>query len=87
MWFLIDYDRRAGKLEAIREFGDAQRREAEEARLALELQQRSAGIEHEVVLLDAANESALRKTHRRYFESLEEMITSTSYSSSIADKP
>jgi hypothetical protein len=32
------------------------------------------GIDHEVVLLDAASEDALRMTHRRYFEDLRQIL-------------
>ena len=49
-------------------FADAERKIASDTRLALEIDQRQQGIEREVVLLDAASETALRKTHRRYFE-------------------
>jgi len=76
MWFLIDYNRRAGKLMAITQFAATDRIAAEDARLALELEQRLAGIENEVVLLDAASEQALRKTHRRYFESWQSIAAS-----------
>jgi hypothetical protein len=76
MLFLVDYDRRAGKLLELRHFSDTERQKAEDARLTLEIEQRKSGIEHEIVLLDAANEAALRKTHRRYFETVESMAKS-----------
>jgi hypothetical protein len=68
--FLIDYDRGAGTLATLRTFPDCARQEASEARLALELDHKRAGIEHEVVVLEASSEDALRRTHRRYFEDI-----------------
>jgi hypothetical protein len=70
MIFLLEYDRNSGKLIAQATFTDSLRPEAESARLALELRNLEHGIEHEVVLLDAASEEKLRVTHKRYFESL-----------------
>jgi hypothetical protein len=32
------------------------------------------GIQREVVLLQAENEDALRKTHRHYFEDIRELV-------------
>jgi hypothetical protein len=77
MLFLIDYDRRAGKLAAIKQFDETRRKEAGDARLALEMEQQRSGVDHEIVLLDAEDETALRKTHRRYFETVEAMVEST----------
>jgi hypothetical protein len=73
MLFLIDYDRRDGKIVTLRTFEDSQRRDAQEARLELELALNRRGIEREVVLLDAADEAAIRRTHRRYFADLAEL--------------
>jgi hypothetical protein len=70
MLFLIEYERRKGRLVTNRRFDDAQREEAERARLELELRVNREGVEHEVVLLEAASEEALRTTHQRYFEKL-----------------
>ena len=69
MIFLIDYNRQTGKLK-LPAYKDAQRKTAEETRLQLELEYARRGIGHEVVILDAANRRALRKTHRPYFEDL-----------------
>jgi len=71
MIFLIQYDRAAGKIVSFTRFTEAQRDKAATARLALEIQLNERKIGHEIVLLDAANEEALHKTHRRYFENLE----------------
>lgn len=73
MLFLIEYDRQRGKLVALTEFGDEDWSVAEAARLDLELRLNRNGAIREVVLLDAANQEALRLTHRRYFEGLAEL--------------
>lgn len=70
MIFLIQYDRKAGEVISISEFRDECRSEAAEARLALEIELFSSGTDGEVVVLEAESETALRKTHRRYFEKL-----------------
>ena len=72
--FLIEYDRGQGLLVSFREFADSQRQEAEVARLNLELSV-NRGKEREVVLLEAASEDAIRRTHRRYFERIEDLIS------------
>jgi hypothetical protein len=79
--FLIDYNRTSGTISTLRSFPDSARQEASEARLALELDQKQKGIEHEVVLLEAASEQALRKTHRRYFEGVAELAQAPGESS------
>jgi hypothetical protein len=71
MLFLVEYDRKAGQLVSLSPYSCADRHAAQEAHLCLELKLRTDGVEHEVVLLEAASEGALRKTHRRYFETLE----------------
>jgi hypothetical protein len=40
----------------------------------MELELNRLGIEREVVLLEADTEEALRRTHRRYFEGLAELL-------------
>jgi hypothetical protein len=74
MIFLIEYDRSQGRLITFRNFEDRQRKEAEESRLGIELDLNRKGVNHEVVLLDAADEAALRRTHRRYFEDLRQIL-------------
>ena len=74
MVFLIEYDQHKGTLVDLRRFDDAERRNAEVLRLDLELDLNRRGVEHEVVLLEAESESALRRTHRRYFETLRELL-------------
>jgi hypothetical protein len=73
MIFLIEYDRRRGRLVSLRSFDESKRLGAENARLDLELRLNKLGIKREVVLLEAVNEDALRRTHRRYFETLAEL--------------
>lgn len=75
MIFLIEYDRDAGRIIQIRFFDAAKRGDAEAARLALELKLNRALVAREVVLLEAADEEALRKTHGRYFEDLSGLAT------------
>lgn len=74
MIFLIRYDTQGGRSVSIERFEDEQRATAQDARLALELDLRHRSIPHEVVLLDAIDETSLRRTHARYFESLDEMM-------------
>jgi len=71
--FLIEYDRETGKIVKQRLFPDSERSDAQGQRLQLELELKRAGLLHEVVLLEAVSEEALRHTHRRYFEDLAEI--------------
>jgi hypothetical protein len=73
MIFLIEYDRSSGTIAEMRKFDDSSRKIAEEARLELELKLNRAGIQHEVVLLEAPSEKALHHTHSRYFENVAEI--------------
>ena len=73
MIFLIEYNRGEGRLVRMETFSASDRRRAEESRLNLELELNRKGIENEVVLLEAASEEAVRRTHRRYFETLAEL--------------
>jgi hypothetical protein len=75
MIFLLQYDRPQGRLVTLREFPDAERLLAENARMDLEVALNRSHTEHEVVLLQAENKEALRQTHRRYFADLRELIT------------
>lgn len=74
MLFLIEYDRYRGQIVSLKTFSDSERQSAEDARLETELVLDGSAVEHEVVLLDAATEEALRRTHRRYFENLSELV-------------
>jgi hypothetical protein len=73
MIFLIEYNRSRGEIVTFKTFEDANRNEAADIRFEMELELNRAGVEHEVVLLDAVSEEALRRTHRRYFENIEQL--------------
>lgn len=77
MLFLIEYARDEGRIVCFQPFAHTDSSTAEHARLELELSLNRRGIEHEVVLLEAQNEDALRRTHRRYFETLTELVTAS----------
>ena len=74
MIFLIEYDRSEQRLVAIQAFDESQLQAANTARLDRELELNRSGTDREVVLLDAADEEAIRKTHGRYFQSINELI-------------
>jgi hypothetical protein len=76
MIFLIEYDRIRGEIVTFKAFDDSERQKAEDARLDMELELNQLGTEHEIVILEAASEEALRRTHRRYFENLSELVNS-----------
>ncbi len=75
MLYLIEYDRGEGRLVSLRRFEDRERSQAVKVRIDLEVQLQRRGDVREVVLLEAASEEALRKTHRRYFEDLGTLTT------------
>ena len=85
MLFLIEYDRSRGSVVCMSTFEDSERAFAEDTKLGLELARNKDGIQQEVVLLEASSEDALRRTHRRYFENLVELVRSSS-SSTSSDK-
>jgi hypothetical protein len=74
MVFLIEYNKSEGRIVTFREFDDSKRREAENLRLEIELDLNRKDVDHEVVLLEAENEAALHRTHRRYFDDLRQML-------------
>ena len=78
MIFLIEYNRPEGQLVTFKRFHDSERLKAQNARLDLELDLNRRQGNHEVALLEAASEAALRRTHRRYFEDLSELAKATS---------
>jgi len=78
MIFLIEYDRNRGQIVKIATFNDSDREKAEQSRLDLELNNNVSGIDNEVVLLEASDEKAVRRTHRRYFEDLRELTSAPS---------
>ena len=76
MIFLIEYNRPEGRLVTFKVFDQSERSKAQERRLEIELDLNRKKIDHEVVLLEAANEAVLRRTHRRYFEDLRGILES-----------
>lgn len=76
MYFLIQYDRAKGELVQLRMFGSDERSLVNRERLALEISLLGAGTFHEVVLLEAESEEALKLTHNRYFQGLERLARS-----------
>ena len=78
MIFLIEYNRIEGRIVTFRDFDDSQRLDAEDSRLVIELDLNRKGINHEVVLLEAASEEALHRTHQRYFADLTQILRSAS---------
>jgi hypothetical protein len=76
MIFLIEYDRPKGRIVTFRVFDKSEQIKAETSRLDLELALHRKGIDLEVVLLEAASEAALRRTHRRYFETPSQIVES-----------
>lgn len=73
-YFLLVYDRALGQLRELRRFPDSERECALTARFARERQEQGRP-EIEVMLLGAASEEALRKTHARYFRTPEELLS------------
>ena len=73
MIFLIEYDRVRGALVSKSLFLAERRHDAQKARIELEVSLNAAGVDHEVVLLEADDEASLRKTHERYFKSAGEL--------------
>jgi len=78
MIFLIEYERSRGEIVTFETFSDSEKRVAQDARLELEIGLNRNDVDHEVVLLEADSEEALRRTHRRYFENLTELATPSS---------
>ena len=76
MIFLIEYNRDFGEIVGdIRRFEDSDRETAQRSRLELELDLTAKGLDHEVVLLEASSEEIVRRTHRRYFEDLQDLAS------------
>ncbi len=79
MIFLFEYERKTGDPAKVTEFADEFRADAEQARLALEQQALKRGDDLEIVLIEAANQAVVRKTHRRYFDSLKQFINAPAF--------
>jgi hypothetical protein len=76
MIFLLEYDRQHGKLCKFKHFSDADRLQAQRERLAIELELKRSQEPREVVLLEAADEDTVRRTHKRYFQTPGELVES-----------
>lgn len=76
MIYLIQYDRKEGKVRELKSFHSSDRAYAQRERLALELDFRKSGVSCEVVLLEATDEQALKRAHQRYFKSPREILES-----------
>jgi hypothetical protein len=74
MIFLIEYDRPSATLLQFRKFEDPERQAAQDARFELELKLNREQSQHEVVILEAPSEEAVRHTHGRYFKDLPELV-------------
>jgi len=65
MIFLLEYERKAGRLRRLERFSDADRAKADAERLKLE--QAAWDGDLEIVLVDAESLDRLRQTHSHYF--------------------
>ena len=73
MYMLIDFDQKSGKLISCRTFGESEGDLVRKARLDLELSLHAAGEVREIVILRAIDEEQIRRTHRRYFETSDDL--------------
>ena len=76
MIFLLEYDRKRGALCQIKHFPASDRTRAQRERLDIELGLCRSRQAREVVLLEAADEQTLRRTHKRYFNTPRELVES-----------
>lgn len=76
MIFLIEYNRLKGRIVTFKKFKNSDRLKAQNKRLEIELDLNHRKVNHEVVLLEAAKEAMMRRTHRRYFEDLHQVAES-----------
>lgn len=74
MLFLIEYDRDASRIVRIEEYAAHAGAAAAAARLQIELDLNRRDSQHEVVILEADDREALRRTHRRYFDDLRTIV-------------
>jgi hypothetical protein len=77
MIFLIEYNSAKSLIVTFDKFEERDREKAEDKRLTIELDLHRRGIQHEVVLLEAENDEILHRTHRRYFESANQIVISS----------
>ena len=74
MFYLIEYNRCAGRLVTFKTFAESERSEAQKLRFEIELDLNRRQIDHEVVLLQAESEAAIRRTHGRYFYDAQQLL-------------
>ena len=74
MIFLIDYEPKKGILRQFEQFEDSQRAEAQRQRLKIELGLNGERALREIVLLEAAEEQMLYRTHQRYFKTTRQIV-------------
>lgn len=74
MRYLIEYNRKEGKIVTFQVYTEDQKEEADEIRFKKELDNYRNGIINEVIVLAADSEEQLRTTHGRYFYTYEELI-------------
>jgi hypothetical protein len=84
MIFLIRYDRDRSERISLQRFQDSERAGAEQARFALELEIAKQKLNQEVVLLSVMDEAALRITHSRYFDDIDQMAAKLASSTSAS---
>ena len=76
MFYLIEYNRPEGRMITFKAFAESERSDAEKLRFEIELDLNLRQIDHEVVLLQAESEAALRRTHGRYFYDVRQILDS-----------
>jgi len=76
MIYLIEYNRPEGRLVTFKVFAESERSKAQDLRLEIELDLNRRKVDHEVVLLQAESEAALRRTHGRYFYDVQQILES-----------
>jgi hypothetical protein len=74
MIFLIQYHRPKGQLIKLQGFADTERELANRTRLKLELDSIGRESDTEIIILESRSEEILRRTHRRYFETAEQLL-------------
>lgn len=80
MIYLVKYDRVTSTTLEIRGFESAE--QASKEKLQVELEMLKSGAKYEVVVLEAADEAALRRTHGRYFSTTGPVVVGEQYSES-----
>jgi hypothetical protein len=68
MYYLINYNRKDGKLVEIRDFKDGG--DASAAKLRMEIDGLSSSEKNEIVVLEADSLASLMASHSRYFKEL-----------------